>query len=64
MEGGVRRKMRGGGKRLQRNFTAMPMAYIDDQKVRAGLVQNGGVGMLIGGVELLYGVAHGVMELF
>jgi len=40
------------------------MAYIDDQKVRAGLVQNGGVGMLIGGVELLYGVAHGVMELF
>jgi len=61
--GGDRRKRRGERKRAQRNFTGMPTAYMVDRLLHAGLVRKGRIGMLICGVELLYGVARGVTEL-
>jgi len=63
VEGGVRRKRRGERKRVQRNFTGMPMEYMVDTLLHAGAVRKGGIAMLICGAELLYGVAHGVTEL-
>jgi len=63
VEGGVRRKRRGGRKRVQRNFTGMPTEYMVDTLLRAGVMRKGGIAMLICDAELLYGVVRGVTEL-